>query len=222
MSETADKEFVEEYRPLVLSILGKVCREFDLRSNRDDLLAAGFEGLLQAKSRFDESRGVQFNTFAYYRIRGAMIDHVRKSTFHSRRAYAKMKAAEAALEIGEFAGEQRAADPNKSKDVAKNAEALHDTLAKMTASFVMASIGQKEEGEGDTPEDEFLLDEAKTRLRAALDVLPDRELKLIRGFYFEGRQFDEVAEELGISKSWGCRLHYKALGRLREALEASE
>ncbi len=220
MPTLTDAEFIEEYRPLVISIANKVRAQFDIRTDLDDLVAHGFEGLLQAKSRFDASRGVKFNTFAYYRIRGAMIDGIRKSSFHSRRAWSKFKAAEAALEIGEFAGEERAADPERNTE--QKVEALHDAMSKLTASFVMASIGQKEEGEGDTPADTFLRNEAKDRVREALSVLPDRELALIQGFYFEGRQFDEVAKDLGISKSWGSRLHYKALGRLKDALLNSE
>ncbi|MEM6957251.1 MAG: sigma-70 family RNA polymerase sigma factor [Myxococcota bacterium] len=217
MPEKADDAFIQEYRPLVLSIVKKVRAQFDLRGDVDDLIAYGMEGLVQAKGRFDPERGVKFNTFAYYRIRGAIIDGVRRSTFFSRRAYAKMKAAEAALELGEFVGEQEAAKTEGTTPAAA-AEVLHDTLAKMTASFVMASIGQKEEGEGDTPEDSLVREQAKTRLRAALKELPERELRLIEGFYFEGRQFDEVAAEIGISKSWGSRLHYKALARLKSAL----
>lgn len=221
MPANTDEEFVVEYRPLVISIATKVRAQFDLRGDLDDLLASGFEGLLQAKGRYDPSRGVQFNTFAYYRIRGAMIDHIRKSTFFSRRAHQKMKAAKAALAIGEDVGEERAANPAARKDIEQTAEQLHQTLAQMTASFVMASIGQKEEGEGDSPEDDVIREEAKERLRTALAVLPERELQLIQGFYFQGRQFDEVAEELGISKSWGSRLHHKALSRLRAALQKS-
>ncbi|HJK93836.1 MAG TPA: sigma-70 family RNA polymerase sigma factor [Polyangiaceae bacterium LLY-WYZ-15_(1-7)] len=213
-----DDEFIEEYRPLVQSIATKVRNRFDLKADLDDLLADGYRGLLEAKARFDESRGVQFNTFAYYRIRGAIIDGVRKNAFLSRRAYRQLKAAEAALEIGEAAGEVRAADPKAKGDKKKTTEALHGTLAKLTASYVMASVGQDEHQPSETPEDAILKEEAKERVRALLSILPERELALVKGHYFDGRRFDEVAAELGISKSWASRLHGKALDRLREAL----
>lgn len=216
---TADEDFIEEYKPLVQSISTKVRAQFDLRGDQDDLLAAGFEGLLQAKSRFDDSRGVQFNTFAYYRIRGAMIDAVRKGAFFSRRAHAKLKATQAALEIGEELGDARAADPAARADLAKTTEALHETLAKLTASYVLASVGQDENEPEEGADEKLVREEMREKVRGVLAVLPERELALIQGFYFEDRRFDHVAEELGISKSWASRLHTKALARLREALE---
>ncbi|MCB9615436.1 MAG: sigma-70 family RNA polymerase sigma factor [Sandaracinus sp.] len=214
----SDREFIEEYRPLVHSIAVKMRARYDLKNDLDDLLADGYRGLLEARDRYDPSRGVQFNTFAYYRIRGAIIDGVRKSAYVSRRAYAQLRAAEAALAVGEEAGEKRAADPAARGDVQRSTEALHDTLTKLTAGFLLASVGQDEETE--TPEETLLADEMKTRVRSALASLPERELALVQGFYFEGRRFDEVADELGISKSWASRLHTKALERLKEALES--
>ena len=71
---------------------------------------------------------------------------------------------------------------------------------------------------GETPEAALLSREMKERVRAVVPSLPDRERQLIEGFYFQGRRFDHVAEELGISKSWASRLHHKALARLKDAL----
>jgi RNA polymerase sigma factor for flagellar operon FliA len=213
----SDREFIEEYRPLVHSIAAKMRARYDLKNDLDDLLAEGFRGLLEARKRYDPARGVQFNTFAYYRIRGAILDGVRKEAYISRRAYAALKSAESALAVGEDVGERRAADPAARGDVARTAEALHDTLSKLTAGFLLAAVGQDEEPE--TPEETLLHDEMKDRVRNALSGLPERELALVQGFYFDGRRFDEVADELGISKSWASRLHTKALERLKEAIE---
>lgn len=220
--EKPDQAFIEEYRPLVLSIVSKLRAQYDLRSEQDDLVSAGFEGLLQAKARFDPERGVQFNTFAYYRIRGAVIDAVRKGGILSRRAYARLKAAKAALDIGEDLGETRAADPAARADAANTAKTLHDTLAKLTTSFVMASVGQDEHEHIESADEMLVRRETRDQIRKVLSVLPERELALVQGFYFEGRRFDHVAEELGISKSWASRLHTKALSRLREALAEGE
>lgn len=213
-----DREFIAEYRPLVQSIAAKLRARYDLTNDLDDLMADGFRGLLEARDRYDPTRGIQFNTFAYYRIRGAILDGVRKNAYMSRRAYASLRAAEAALAVGEEVGEKRAADPAARGDAARTAETLHDTLTKLTAGFLLASVGQDEETP--TPEEVLLEDETRTRVRQALASLPEREFALVQGFYFEGRRFDEVADELGISKSWASRLHTKALERLREALES--
>ncbi len=217
---STEEEFIEEYRGLVRSIAMKVRARYDLEVDLDDLMADGLTGLVEAKSRFDPDKGVQFNTFAYYRIRGAILDGIRKNSFMPRRAYEQLRAAEAALGIGESLGEQRAADPQGRKDVAKCAEALHATISRLTASFVIASVGQ-DDAEQESPEDSLLKGESAGRVRAALAELPERERALIEGHYLKGRRFDLVAEELGISKSWASRLHTKALDRLRKILSSA-
>jgi len=214
-----EEEFVEEFRPLVASIAYKVRDQFDLNSDFDDLLAAGMAGLVEARRRFDPERGVQFNTFAYYRIRGAIIDEVRRSARVSRRAHALMKAAEAGDTIAEQVGESRSALPDAAKKESA-AAALQDTLGKLTAAYVISAVGPDEDAET-SPEEDLLAEEQKARVREYIQHLPEREQKLIVGFYFEGRRFDHVAEELGISKSWASRLHSKALAQLKKALEAA-
>jgi len=215
-----DDAFVEEYRPLVGSIAQKVSRQLDLRGDSDDLMAAGYQGLLEARTRYDASRGVKFNTFAYYRVRGAMVDWVRRQGFHSRRAWERMRAAEAADLVGESIVDERAADPGARGDRKRTAAALDAALGKVSAAFVMAAVGQDREQTDETPESELLGGEQAERVREAVERLPDRERALIMGYYFEDRRFDEVAEELGISKSWASRLHAKALSLLGKQLRA--
>ncbi|MDH5490473.1 MAG: sigma-70 family RNA polymerase sigma factor [Myxococcales bacterium] len=215
----SDDAFIEEYRPLVMSIVHRLRAQLDLTTELDDLAAAGFEGLLSARSRYDASRGVQFSTFAYYRIRGAVIDQVRRLGFHSRRAWMRMKAAEGADRIAESAGESRA---GRRGDLGGAVSTLDDTLSQLAASFVMSSLGHGEEDAPETPEQRLLDADRGARIRAAVAKLPERERVLIEGFYFGGRRFDRVGEELGISKSWASRLHTRALERLRKELEAPE
>lgn len=216
-----EESYVEEYSPLVRSLARKVRDQFELNVDLDDLVAFGFEGLVDARTRYDPSRGVQFNTFAYYRIRGAILDGVRKGGYLPRRAYARLRAAEAALTLGEQVGEERAAAQQAAAPAGNAAAALRATVARLTASYTIASVGQTEDQtERGTPEQVLINKESRERVRSAMRTLPEREMALLAGFYFEGRRFDEVAEELGISKSWASRLHQKALDRLREALEA--
>lgn len=212
-------KFVEEHRPLVISIARRVRREFDLTCEESDLVAFGFQGLLEAHSRFDPSRGVQFNTFAYYRIRGAVLDGVRAMAFLPRRAYAKLKAAEAADTLLEETGEANAQRPAGTQaSTESRAEAMDQSLAQLTASFILSAVGQDESSQPASAEESLISAGDQRRVRDALEKLPERERALVQGFYFEGRQFDEVAKDLGISKSWASRLHTKALELLRDAL----
>lgn len=217
MSE--DDRFIEEYRPLVQSIVGKLRAGLDLNCDPDDLIAFGMKGLVEARGRYDPSRGVQFNTFAYYRIRGSVLDGIRQMAYLPRRAHALRRAAEGADTVAEEAGDARAAAAaSGGRDTEATVVALDDALGKMTASFVIASLGQSQEDAGRNPEAIVIEADQAARVRRALDGLPERERALVDGFYFQGRRFDEVADELGISKSWASRLHTKALALLREAL----
>ena len=217
---SADDSFIEEHRPLVTRIVARLRARYELTGEQDDLMAYGFQGLLEARSRFDPSRGVQFNTFAYYRVRGAVIDGVRASGRLPARAYQKLKAAQAALYLGEAEADARAADPARRTDRARSAAALREAVGKLTTSYVASAVGQEEDRPDESPEAILVHEETRRRLRSLLGTLPEREAALVRGFYFEGRRFDHVAEELGISKSWASRLHGKALARLREGLES--
>jgi RNA polymerase sigma factor for flagellar operon FliA len=90
----------QAHRELVERIVRRLQRELDLSCDTDDLRGWGQQGLLEAKQRFDPARGVRFSTFAYYRIRGAVLDGVRKQGWLSRRAHAKVRAYEAADATG--------------------------------------------------------------------------------------------------------------------------
>ena len=72
----AETEFVDRHRALVQSIVQSVQRQLPIATDTADLEAFGFIGLLEARSRYDAARGAQFTTFAYYRIRGAIIDGI--------------------------------------------------------------------------------------------------------------------------------------------------
>jgi RNA polymerase sigma factor for flagellar operon FliA len=213
-----DDRFIQDHGPLVESIARKLQAEMDLGCELDDLVGYGYRGLVEARARFDATRGVQFNTFAYYRVRGAILDGVRKMAWLPRRAHAKIRAAEAADQVGEQVAEQRAADPASRGRTADTVRSMDEALGRITAAFTLSAVGQDESEPAETPEEGLLDAELRRRVRGALAVLPERERTLVAGFYFEGRRFDEVAAELGISKSWASRLHGKALSLLRDEL----
>lgn len=204
---------------MVRKIALRVRAELDLTCELDDLIAFGFHGLLEARNRFDPSRGVQFGTFAYYRVRGAVLDGVRKMAYLPRRVHQKRRAAEAIDWELESRGEARAATPGAKADVEATLAAIDDVLGKISASFMLAAVGQDEDAAPESPEEQLVEASERQRLRSALAVLPERERIVVQGMYFEGRNLDDIGAQLGISKSWACRIHTKALGLLRAALE---
>ncbi len=193
-------QFIIEHEQMVHGLARRLRRELSLRGDLDDLVAFGFGGLLEARHRFDPSRGVRFRTFAYHRVRGAMLDGVRKMSQLPRRAHERFQAA---------AETTPTALPT----------ALDQAFTRMSATLTTASVMQGGLGD-ESPEAALLKNESISRLLAALPALSPRQRVLVRGFYFEGRSIDGMAKELGISKSWASRLHTSALRQLRTALES--
>ncbi len=216
-----NEQFVREYEGFVRGVATQTRTQLSLDTPLEDLVAFGFTGLLEAKQRFDASKGVAFKSFAYYRVRGAILDGVRSMARLPRRAYARLRAAEAMDEFAEATAEGRAVASQKP-DTEINLRAVDSILGRVAAAYTVAVSAEDAEAGAGSPEAALLRGESNTRVRAALAKLPEREQRMVRGHYFEGRQFDEVAAELGISKSWGSRVHAHALDLLRQALEESE
>ena len=219
MSKAEADKLIEENRGLVHSIAQRIRAQLDLNCELDDLIAFGYHGLVEASSRFDPSRGVQFNTFAYYRIRGAVLDGVRKMAYMPRRAHAQIKAARALDFLAEATGDARAASDKARTDLEGTVQELGDVLHRLTASFVMASLGQSDEDRPASAEEALVEEGERARVRDALHRLPERERVVVEAFYFENRALDDIAKELGVSKSWASRIHSKALDLLRKVLE---
>lgn len=206
----------EAHRELVERVVRRLQRELDLSCDPDDLRAWGHQGVLEAKARFDASRGVRFSTFAYYRVRGAVLDGVRKQGWLKRRAYAKLKALEAADAVTEPIAEVEGQSP--SVTAAARAAQIGDILGKISAAYMLSAVGQGEDSTPDTPEE--LVDAAELRAVVKRDLgnLPDRERVLIEAVYFDGVTIEEAGQRLGLSKSWASRMHAKALERMRKSL----
>lgn len=194
--------FIAQHEKMVYGVASRLRRELSLVGELDDLIAFGFRGLIEAQHRFDPTRGVRFQTFAYHRVRGAMLDGVRKMAHVPRRAHERF---------------QRV-DVDESRLTAAPS-ALDKAFTRISATLTTASVLSGDLAE-ESPEALLLKHESITRLLAALPRLSSRHRALVRGYYFEGRSIDAIAHELGISRSWASRLHTQALRQLRRALNA--
>jgi RNA polymerase sigma factor for flagellar operon FliA len=224
------KEVLERFHShldLVDLIARQLARELGRSAELDDLRAMGHQGLLEAARRFDEGRGVTFRRFANYRVRGAMLDGVRKSAPLPRRAHARIRALEAALLVAETASEDSAAASGASTDPRASEQKLTEHLADMATAMavgLLATPAIGDEGEPSavdgrlSPEEAVAEAELRQIVIAALEELPEDERQLVRRHYLEGERFDHVAASLGLSKSWGSRLHTRAVARLTKKL----
>ncbi len=195
-------QLIEQHEAMVYGLARRLRRELSLRGEIDDLVAFGFGGLLEAEQRFDPARGVRFRTFAYYRVRGAMLDGVRKMARLPRRAHERLQ--------DEAAPELTAAPRD-----------LDRAFARISGSLTTGSVLQGELPDA-SPEAALLKHESIMQLLAALPTLAARHRTVIRGYYFEGRSLEEIAADLGVSRSWASRLHCQALAQLRRTLGGVE
>jgi RNA polymerase sigma factor for flagellar operon FliA len=212
---------------LVDAIARRIAREVGSGLEMDELLSFGREGLLDASRKFDPERGVPFRGYASFRVRGAILDGVRKSSRLPRRAHQRLRALGAAGRVSEGAAEDAFAPRSPGATAADAERALGDHLAAMATAVavgLLASTAHGEEGElvpVDTqasPEEALARAELLAVVRTSIGELPHEEAELVRRHYLEGERFDHVAAELGLSKSWASRLHTRALRRLTEKL----
>ena len=197
---------------------------------KGDLMSAGMVALIQAAGKFDPAKGVQFRTFADYRVRGAMVDEMRRAdwmgTETRRRAHV--------LEEAFTALEQRHGRPASSEEVAGYLEVSQDEYFRLLSEvrgMSLLSMEDLELSEGDLPGDEvadwlqrgreseafsqLAMDELVEQLAAGLEALPTRERLVLTLYYYEQLSMKEVGEVLEITESRVSQLHSQAVMRLR-------
>ncbi|HEX3771615.1 MAG TPA: sigma-70 family RNA polymerase sigma factor [Polyangiaceae bacterium] len=185
----------------------------------DDLRSFGREGLLHAARSFDEARGVPFRRWANLRIRGAIIDGVRQWGQLPRRVYSELRALAAADEVEASYVEESAAPAA----TAQAADArLTSYLAGMATAMAVGVVTLRDDiapdGSGESPEDLTASAELLAHVKAIVQRLPESERTLIERHYFGDETLDQAAASLGLSKSWGSRLHARAIERIAKEI----
>jgi RNA polymerase sigma factor for flagellar operon FliA len=214
---------IEEHMPLVRHIAGAV-RSSPVGAGvpLDDLVAYGAHGLLDAAERFDAARGVPFTAFCRYRVRGAIVDGIRRHHWIPRRMYQRLCAERASAESapandnGEVTGVAAVTRPAPGPVFADADLTSFDTLDEETAACWGGRWNGRRMFQAPVEEDDRLHIQA----RAAMQKLPYKERRLIELCYFEGKNLAEAGEALGMQRSWACRLHARAIEALRAALSS--
>lgn len=219
-SQSTDRDtLIEEYHDFVEGLVSHFIRVMGLpQRHRDDFVAAGLLGLVEAAGRYEASRGSDFRSYIYLRIRGAVIDHVRASCDLSGYAYRMLKALESAQEVREHTLQERV----PASPTSKRRNAI-DTLTKSAVAFTLAHCAVDHPFFGgctDTdPERELQGKQTSKKIRDALATLPEKERIIVEQYYFHDLTLGQVAERYsGLSKSWVSRLHERALAMLRNRL----
>jgi RNA polymerase sigma factor FliA len=217
-------EGLSAVKPIAYRLRRTIGRVADL----DDLISYGQSGLLEAARRFDPERGVPFRAFANFRIRGAMIDGIRQLSHLPRRVHERLRAVDDAAGFSEGALEDLSAPPPPGQTALDRERRLVEHLAGMASAIAIGLISEPAVDDQGTatavaswqlsPEEQSSRQQLLGMVERGIQSLPEQEAVLIRRHYLEGERFDQVAAELGLSKSWASRLHTRAIGRLTKRL----
>ncbi len=211
-------DLISQYMPYAASIASRVCQSLSSAVDYEEVLCNARLGLLEAAKRYDGEQEVDFRTFAYYRIKGAIYDGLRRSGWLPRTLYAKIKFEEAANEYlqNRSLNSAQAPVPRSSVDIEENS--VTETVNSLASIYIISLDANEDLDVEDTntgsieQRTEFL--QVRRHMRDAIGTLPDKEKQLIMMYYFQNRTLEEVGEKLGLSKSWTSRLHARALSLL--------
>jgi RNA polymerase sigma factor for flagellar operon FliA len=214
------KVILEKYGPYVRSLAATVRKQFNSQIEMDELMAYGQVGLLEAAERFDVKVGANFLTFAHYRIKGAIFDGLRKMGIlkgPESRSFGMAERSNAYM--GNLAdrdhGSNRGSD---ASDDVKEISSAVTGLAMVFATSLEGTEGLQLSDEAIPADERLELEQMKGRVRAAIEKLPEKERKLLNGYYFQAKTLEEAGAEIGQSKSWASRLHARAVEKLKDLL----
>jgi RNA polymerase sigma factor for flagellar operon FliA len=219
---------IEQYQKFVDFVAARLIKRMGLpHTLYDELRAAGYLGLVEAAERFDGRRGRDFRPFAFLRVRGAIIDSIRRISDLSGKAYRYARALQAAEELREEIyfeqGARPAGTPLRDKE-ARLAKIL-DYAATCAFAFRLSvcdaepEISEHGDDGRETPEEAIDRRAMAGILRRLVCDLPEKERRIIEGYYFEDKSFAElICGDERLSKSWISRLHARALVHLRDRL----
>lgn len=221
-------DLVTQHVALVKRIAFHLAARLPSNIEIDDLLQSGMIGLLEAASKFDPSRGASFDTYAGIRVRGAMLDEVRKQDWTPRSVHQKhRKVSETARAIEAETG-RLAEGPAVAARLGVTLDEYHDIL-RDTAQCRLFSLEETLEepgygrelpaSENATPDQELDQSQFRATLAKAIDKLPEREKLVLSMYYEQEMNLKEIGEVLGVSESRICQIHGQALIHLRAIVD---
>lgn len=224
------EQLILEYAPLVKLVAGRLSMYLGFNVEYDDLVGYGIFGLIDAIDKFDLMKDVKFETYASLRIRGAILDQIRKMDWIPRTIRQRQKKIEAAIREIEKDGGHVATDAEIAAKMEISEDEYQNWQNQMKVTGVVSLNEFMEQGSDipeDTnnrsssfvkPEEAMEKEELKKMLAESLEKLTDKEKKVILLYYYEELTLKEIAEVLEVSESRVSQLHTRALQKMREKL----
>jgi RNA polymerase sigma factor FliA len=238
--ETVDKkkrdEMIMKYAPLVKNIVGRLAAKLPIdMADKEDLVNVGIMGLMSALEKYDKSRNVQFETYASFRIRGAVLDELRAKDWVPRATRSKdnqLEKAIAALHktLGRAPSEDEIADHLgipledyfKLLDDARCVPLIStedlppDYMERYSREDILEEIAEG------NPLNLLVNMEAKNKLKLAIDELPEKERLVLSLYYYEELTMKEAGRVMDLTESRVCQLHAQAVLRLRSIVKFNQ
>jgi len=222
------EELVNQHAPLVKRIAYHLMNRLPPNVQADDLIQAGMIGLLEASRNYDPSQGASFETYAGIRIRGAMLDEIRRSDWTPRSVHRKARVVAEAMRTIENEYGRDARDVEVAEELGMNLKEYHAILQDASGCRIfsldeLAAVGDVMRGQAGGvhagPFDGLQKDAFKEALAKEIAGLPERERLVMALYYDEELNLREIGQILGVSESRVCQIHSQAALRLRSRLE---
>lgn len=223
------EQLIIEYSKLVKYVAGRLSIYLGGNVDFDDLVGYGVFGLIDAIDKFDYEKGIKFETYASLRIRGAILDNIRRMDWIPRSLRKKQKLIDTATQKVESINGGNAT----GEQIAKELEISVDEYNKwinQTKALSLISLEEYVEQGGETriqttskssfnqPEKELEKSEMKRMLVEAINLLSEKEKKVIALYYYEELTLKEISSIMGVSESRISQLHTKSLKKMKEIL----
>jgi RNA polymerase sigma factor for flagellar operon FliA len=239
-SAQARDSLILHFSPLVKYVAGRVAVGLPANIEQADLISYGIFGLIDAIDKYDQSRGIKFETYAISRIRGAIIDELRAIDWVPRSVRFKAREVEKAYQALENKLKRPPSDAEIAQEMGITTDELNHIYTQLSTVSLVAldELMTGDSGQGDKlalvetiedtrtagPMEAFESEEMKSILAEAINRLPEREKMVVTLYYFEGLTLAQIGEVLGVTESRICQMHTKAVlglrGKIAEATQA--
>lgn len=226
------EKIILEYAPLVKTVAGRLSMYLGYNVEYDDLVSYGILGLIDAIDKFDTAKDVKFETYASLRIRGAMLDQIRKLDWIPRTIRQKQKKMEAVLKDVEQAKGRPATDEEIAAHLGISGDELLEWQSQMKVTSLVSLNEFLEQGseipnekgkvtrDFARPEEVYEQNELREVLGEALELLTEKEKKVILLYYYEDLTLKEISRILEVSESRVSQLHTRALEKMKTKMGA--
>lgn len=223
------EKIILEYAPLVKLVAGRLSMYLGYNVEYEDLVSYGIFGLIDAIDKFDYTKAVKFETYASLRIRGAILDQIRKMDWIPRTIRQRQKQIDAVMRQVESEKGRTATDEEIALGLGITDEEYADWQSKMKITNIVSLNEFIEQGSEIPnapttsrhfimPEEAIEQEELKRMLIEALEMLTEKEKRVIQLYYFEELTLKEISQVLEVTESRISQLHTKALQKMKTKL----